>query len=327
MNRKRLHTSRVLGLLVGLCLCCVAQAQEFKVKSFRPLPNDITAYITPVRDLNEEACALIKVVAPEEFAFSTPLGVVSRRTEVGEIWLYVPKGTRQITVKHPSWGVLRDYRFPQVLESRMTYELVIDPPPSVRTEQWLKVRKHPSRVFRPESMRPMHPDRLSFGKKRRTPLPWECAVTLSAAAGKDVLLPGLRVALMKRHGFYVFGQTSFRKAPATVADCDGNGYIAAEGYTPYYADANRASAFLCTAGLVHRLSTRFYCYEGGGYGSYALAWQTAEGAWVRNADAEKKGWAAEAGLMVRMKSFHVTAGAQTIAGGKWTGVAGIGVFF
>ena len=28
--------------------------------SFRCLPNDITAWIDPVRDLNDEACALIK---------------------------------------------------------------------------------------------------------------------------------------------------------------------------------------------------------------------------------------------------------------------------
>ena len=36
------------------------QAQNFAVSNFRPLPNDISAYIQPVRDLNDEACALIK---------------------------------------------------------------------------------------------------------------------------------------------------------------------------------------------------------------------------------------------------------------------------
>ena len=38
------------------------QGQEFSVNQFRVLANDITAYITPVRDLNDEACALLKVV-------------------------------------------------------------------------------------------------------------------------------------------------------------------------------------------------------------------------------------------------------------------------
>ena len=90
--------------------------------SFRCLPNDITAWIDPVRDLSDEACALIKVVGDPDFVFSTPLGIVSRKNEVGEIWLYVPHGTVKLTIKHPRWGVLRDYRFPAALESRLTYE-------------------------------------------------------------------------------------------------------------------------------------------------------------------------------------------------------------
>ena len=48
------------------------------------MPNDVSAFITPVRDLNDEPCALVKVEAPSDFAFSTPLGIVSRKDEVGE---------------------------------------------------------------------------------------------------------------------------------------------------------------------------------------------------------------------------------------------------
>ena len=51
------------------------------------MPNDVSAFITPVRDLNDEPCALVKVEAPSDFAFSTPLGIVSRKDKVGEIWL------------------------------------------------------------------------------------------------------------------------------------------------------------------------------------------------------------------------------------------------
>ena len=61
------------------------QAQEFSVAGFRLLPNDVSAFITPVRDLNDEPCALVKVEAPSDFAFSTPLGIVSRKDKVGEI--------------------------------------------------------------------------------------------------------------------------------------------------------------------------------------------------------------------------------------------------
>lgn len=131
-----MKTTTTLGnarpLLLALCLwllCCgSARSQEFTVSSFRLLPNDVSAFVNSVRDLNDEACALVKVEAPSDFAFSTPLGIVKRKDEVGEIWLYLPQGTKMLTLKHPVWGVLRDYQLGTTLESRMTYELKVDVP-------------------------------------------------------------------------------------------------------------------------------------------------------------------------------------------------------
>ena len=125
------HRLLCISFLMAAFLCLaggLAHAQEFSVRTFRMLPNDISAYIDPVRDLNGEACALVKVVGDKDFAFSSPLGIVKRRNDVGEIWLYLPNGTRLLTLKHPQWGVIRDYRFHTPLESRMTYELVLTPP-------------------------------------------------------------------------------------------------------------------------------------------------------------------------------------------------------
>ena len=111
-----------------------SSAQDFSVASFRLLPNDVSAFIDNVRDLNDEACALMKVEAPSDFAFSTPLGIVKRKDEVGEIWLYLPKGTKMLTLKHPEWGVIRDYKLDKPLESRMTYELKLNLPKPTITE-------------------------------------------------------------------------------------------------------------------------------------------------------------------------------------------------
>lgn len=106
----------MMGKIILIILLCFLgrsiDAQEFKVHSFRCLPNDITAWIDPVRDLNDEACALIKVVGDPDFVFSTPLGIVSRKNEVGEIWLYVPHGTVKLTIKHPRWGGVEGLSFP-----------------------------------------------------------------------------------------------------------------------------------------------------------------------------------------------------------------------
>ena len=127
INRPFLLTRLLFAVVV--CLTAGnAVAQDFSVRSFRTLVNDITAYIDPVRDLNDEACALIKVVGDEDFVFSSPLGIVKRKNEVGEIWIYLPAGSVMMTIKHPRWGVLRDYRFPTPLESRMTYEIRLTPP-------------------------------------------------------------------------------------------------------------------------------------------------------------------------------------------------------
>ena len=98
-----IRTLKALLLTLMLCMagCGTALAQQFSVTKFRVLPNDVSAFITPVRDLNDEACALLKVTATPEYAFSSPLGIVMRKDNVGEIWLYLPKGTKKITIKHP----------------------------------------------------------------------------------------------------------------------------------------------------------------------------------------------------------------------------------
>ena len=52
-----------IALIILLCfLGHSIDAQEFEVRSFRCLTNDITSWVDPVRDLNDEACALIKFI-------------------------------------------------------------------------------------------------------------------------------------------------------------------------------------------------------------------------------------------------------------------------
>ena len=75
-------------------------AQKFSVKSFRVLPNDVTAFINPVRDLNDQDCALIKVQGTPDFVFSTPLGIIEREDKVGEIWLFITANSKKLTIKH-----------------------------------------------------------------------------------------------------------------------------------------------------------------------------------------------------------------------------------
>lgn len=100
-----------------------------QVSTFRLLEGDLTATTqgTTELDPNGEKAALIKVVTTQTgFQFDCgSLGIVKTVQHVGEIWVYVPRGVKKITIAHPILGVLRDYSFPTQIEGARTYEMVL----------------------------------------------------------------------------------------------------------------------------------------------------------------------------------------------------------
>ncbi len=118
----------IIILLVNL-FSVLLQAQSINVKSFRMLDNDLTANTNDTYELdqNGEKAALIKVVTNQTgFSFDCgSLGVVKTMQKPSEIWVYVPRGVRRITISHPTLGVLRDYDFPVSVEGARTYEMVL----------------------------------------------------------------------------------------------------------------------------------------------------------------------------------------------------------
>ena len=106
-----------------------AFAQTISVKSFKALPMDMTASsLTGKRiDQNGQVAALIKIVTSETgFTFEGgTLGIVDSKQENGEVWVWVPRASRKITIKHQQLGILRDYRYPIEIEAERTYEMVL----------------------------------------------------------------------------------------------------------------------------------------------------------------------------------------------------------
>lgn len=129
---------KVYSFLFLLLFAHGVSAQEMSVKSFRPLENDITANLhgTMVKDRNGKVSALIKVVTTEQgFTFEGGVtGIVKTVPKAGEIWVYVPDGIQRITIRHPKYGVLRDYYFDISIESARTYELILSTPRTGNTE-------------------------------------------------------------------------------------------------------------------------------------------------------------------------------------------------
>lgn len=129
-RNKALFEMKKTALLIAFCVTCLCTtAQDIKVKSFRLLQNDMTASSLEGKriDQNGEVAALIKVVTTETgFAFEGgALGIVDTKQKTGEIWVWVPRGLRKITVLHQQLGHLRDYVFPVEIEAERTYEMVL----------------------------------------------------------------------------------------------------------------------------------------------------------------------------------------------------------
>ncbi len=118
-----------VGLLLLFLLVVPHSAttqNKIQVTSFQRMETDITARITaPQRDQNGEICALIRIVTTEkDFMFEPDaLGIVARENKPGEIWLYVPRGARRISIMHEKYGILRNYFYPDLIEKATVYEM------------------------------------------------------------------------------------------------------------------------------------------------------------------------------------------------------------
>lgn len=311
------YTAALWCLSLHDAKAAVPTDSTFSVESFRQLPTDVSAFIDAVRDLNDEACALLKVVAPADFAFSSPLGIVERRDKVGEIWLFLPKGSKSITQKHPQWGVLRDFQFGTKLESRMTYEM------RLRLPQTAVVEKHDTIVYTQTIV-----DTVTVAPLRRV-VPLHAYTLLTASMHTDGPSWGVMAAMLSRHGGYVHASTNLRSAQKTIGTCNREGYRnGAVAVKPYYTGKTQTSEYAITAGLIHRINDNLNIFEGAGYASQTTAWQLAEsegGGWLRNDGLTHKGVAAEIGVVFTTGRLSLSASTLTIGGSHWQGCVGIGI--
>ena len=132
MTNRKVTKWLSIKLLLVISLFFAATATEaqnkIQVTSFNRMETDVTARITaPQRDQNGEVCALIRIVTIEKDLMFEPdaLGIVSRENKPGEIWLYIPRGARRISIMHDKFGVLRNYFYPDIIEKATVYEMEI----------------------------------------------------------------------------------------------------------------------------------------------------------------------------------------------------------
>ena len=148
------HLFLLFYFLLFLCPSILsAQQSKITVTSFNRMENDITARITaPKRDQNGEICALIRIVTNEKDLMFEPdaLGITARENKTGEVWVYVPRGARRISILHDKLGILRNYFYPDIIEKATVYEMVLNTsddqnkPVAESNMQFLVVRPEPA---------------------------------------------------------------------------------------------------------------------------------------------------------------------------------------
>ena len=120
--------NRIIILATFLLSAMMAFGQEMSVKSFEYLPKDLTARTSARNDRNGIPCAVIRVgIALQGVVFDgNTIGAPVYNT--GEYLVYMPGGSRQITIRHDSYlpltVVFADYGIDKV-ESSNTYRLTV----------------------------------------------------------------------------------------------------------------------------------------------------------------------------------------------------------
>lgn len=74
-------------------------SQELKVNKVIMAETDVAARENPVKDANGTASAIVKArLVLKDIRFSSDLGIIKTEEKNGEIWLWVPSGTKKISV-------------------------------------------------------------------------------------------------------------------------------------------------------------------------------------------------------------------------------------
>lgn len=325
------------------------QAQKFIVKSFKAEPNDLTARITsPVKDQNGEYCALIKVrTSLKGFFFDGDMNGLSKvRQDVGEIWIYLPQKSRRLSIKHQEFGILDKYIYPEPIKEASVYIMELSlieakTPPK-------EIDEIPIQAESPVSI----PEDIVFPKinPSNTNLDSKKSVNFFLTTNSSVFAPyGIRMGLLARTGFYLAANFSekpgdlgsmtkskfeytLKEDASTLSDFDDS-----EGlYFKSTDEKAKVFNYTISIGLTSDLGNNWFMYYGLGYGvhhklynfeSYDSDDTFRANMLVKDDEHSVEGAVFEAGFIVKMKPFALTAGWSTIRFDRHEARLGIGFYF
>lgn len=118
----------LLAVILAVLSAISVNAQEITVTDFYLDEHDLTANRNPVEDQNGEKCALIRVQTTQKgFVFDVGSAGITKVEDdkPGEIWLWVPYGIKNISIRHEKLGSLPKYSFPIAIKKARVYIMKI----------------------------------------------------------------------------------------------------------------------------------------------------------------------------------------------------------
>ena len=294
---------KLLALVVLLiCGVSAAKAQKISVEAFNRIDRDMGARVAKVRDINSDLCALIKIETIETgFEFS---GCIIEKTEqkTGEIWVFVSPGVKFLTIKHKDFGVLRNYNFPQSIESGVVYQMKLSTEAKatkidtasvsniVESKIDAKMEELNKKLALLEEMQ-----KQSSSQKPKRIRPVYNKETFAMLNAAYSVAPqtsfGLTFGMQKTWGWYVSVASGlkFDALGATKEDADGT--------NDYFYDDNKTTSRLSIhAGAMYRIAKPLSIKLGVGYGIRNLAFTTQDSYCIKIHSASHSGLECSAGV-------------------------------
>lgn len=115
-------------LLIFLAFSLQAHSQKrIQVSKFEKNITSLIGSVNPVEDNTGEACAVLRIWMPDnDFEVEPNLGVLKRETKTGEQLLWIPVGTKRLTIRHNGVMPLAGYAIPFRLEPKVTYDAEVE---------------------------------------------------------------------------------------------------------------------------------------------------------------------------------------------------------
>lgn len=297
-------------LITAVSVSAQTDSSGFFVQSFKKLDWDLDARSNhPMLDQNNRRAALIKVVIPEAgFDFDVGvMGVVGVRQEVGEVWVYVPEGVRKITIRHQTYGVIRDYEFGCPIESAAVYELRLHVPvqPKVKVVVKDSIVYVPTLVYAkaPQSEKSIGSGGQFNVRKRATQTKWSVLAVTNIPEPSAGLMATLHP---HKFGVYVKAAGKLKRAVINYHQDEDDSYTGCS-----YSDGTFSRLAITTGGIIKCTDWLGVC-SGVGYGHYFTY-----GGYSKYLSTDfyyrHEGWSLDLGAVLRFRHFTTYIGGNLIS--------------